>query len=309
MHSKDGKIGIEMFFTRMSNPDWLLLWDSANPRKTHMNGARTQKDFRQKTPIVGKRNANPELRADIKLYATESILPVIAQERENFDEFLSADEKKIIETARQKIDVRKIMFKNWYKSEGFEPGKRAKDKNFDAMRTDMQNSMTEVREIAIAHNMEIRESLAEIKSYSEKWRNDIRAISESNNQDPEKTNRMIRQRMNKLKTPVSFLLFNPDKAAEADLLGFNKDDEMKVILYPNPIYENGTIAIINAVDKNVQVTLFTKDGEVLRTLYQGQNKKQRLEVMINVAELNNDIYIVKVVTENTEIARKIVVKH
>jgi hypothetical protein len=309
MHSKDGKIGIEMFFTRMLSPEWLLLWDSTNPRMTNIKGTITQNDFKQQKPPVGKRNSNPELRADIKLYVTKNILPVITEERKNFDKLLSANEKKIIETARQKIEVRKIMFKNWYESDDFEAGKRAKDENFDGMRTDMRNSMTEVGEIALAHKMEIRESIAEIKSHSDKWKNEISTISESNNQDPDKTNRIIRQRMHKSQTPISFLLFNPDKAAEADLFGFDKEDEMKVILYPNPIYENGTIAIINAIDKNVQVILFTKDGETLRTLYQGQNKKQRLEVMINVSELSNDIYLVKVVTENVKVVRKIVVKH
>ena len=309
MHSKDGKTGIEMFFTRMSSPEWLLLWDPTNPRMTHMKGSRTQNDFRQRKPPVGKRNSNPELRSEIKSYATENILPVIAQERKNFEKLLSANEKKIIETARQKIEVRKIMFKNWYESEDFESGKRAKDENFDGMRIDMQNSMTEVREIALAHNMEIRESITEIKSHLDKWKNEISVISENNNQDPEKTNRIIRQRMHKSQTPISFLLFNPDKTAEADLFGFDKEDKMKVILYPNPVYENGTIAIINAIDKNVQVTLFTKDGETLRTLYQGNNQKQRLEVMINVSELSNDIYLIKVVTENIEVVRKVVVKH
>ncbi len=309
MYSKDGKMGIEMYFTRMASPEWLLMWDSANPRMAHSMGMKPQNNVKNSRSAAGKRNSNPELRAEIKSYTNENILPVIAQERKAFDKVLSADEKKIIETARQKIQVRKIMFKNWYESENFEAGKRAKDPNFDGMRTDMQNSMTEVREIALAHNIEIRESIAEIKSYSDEWEKEISTISMKNNQNPEQTNRMIRQRIQKSQTPISFLLFDPNKALESDLFGFDKEDETKVIIYPNPVYENATIAIINAVDKNVKVTLFEKNGETLNTLYDGQNKKQRLEVMLNVSELNNNIYFVKVLTGDMEVVRKIVVNH
>ncbi|MFK5857483.1 MAG: T9SS type A sorting domain-containing protein [Bacteroidota bacterium] len=306
MHTDDGKMGVEMFFTRMANPEWLLLWDASNPRNTHA-GMRTKSDFKGKRNMHAKAKLTPELRAEIKSYTTKNIIPVIASERKNFDEFLSDNEKKIIKTAREKIEVRKIMFKNWYESEDFEAGKRAKDPSFDNMRTDMQNSMAEVREIAIAHNDEISESIANIKSHAKEWHKEISTISEKNNQDPDETNMMIRQKMHKSQTPISFLLFNPNKAEEADLFGFNKEDEIKLIVYPNPVFENATIAILNAADNNIQAVLFTKEGEMVKTLYDGQNTKQRLEVMLNVSELNNDIYIVKVKTDGNEISRKIVI--
>jgi len=308
MHVKNEKMGIEMFFTRMSSPEWLLLWDPENPRMVHSRGAKSQNRTKMNQSKAGKRNFNPKLRAEIRTYTIENVLPVIAQERKDFDNVLSEDEKIIIETARQKIEVRKIMFKNWYESEDFEAGKRAKDPNFDEMRTDMQNSMTQVREIALAHNEEIREAIAEIKSHSDSWRKEISAISEEYNQDPRQTNRMIMQKMHKSQTPISFLLFNPDKAAETDLFDFDKEDAVKVIVYPNPVFENATIAIINAVNENVQVTLFTKSGEKVLDLYNEQNTKQRLEVMLNVSDLTNDVYLVKAVTENTNITRKIVIK-
>lgn len=309
MHSKDGNIGIERFFTRMSNPEWLLLWDSDNPRMMNSKGSKSKKNVKKSRSVSGKRNVNPELRAEIKTYTIENVLPVIAQERRDFDKVLSADEKKVIETARQKIEVRKIMFNSWYESEDFEAGKRAKDPNFDSMRTDMQNSMTEVREIALTHNDEIREAMVKIKSNKDKWEKDISAISERNNQDPKQTNRMIMQKMRKAQTPISFLLFDPDKTSETDLFDFNKEDEVKVIVYPNPAYENATIAIINAVNENVEVSLFTKGGENVLDLYNGQNKKQRLEVLLNVSDLSNDVYLVKVVAGNINITRKIVIKH
>ncbi len=259
--------------------------------------------------IFGFSQKHTKANKEVKQYVNENVLPVIAKERLNFDKTLSDDEKKIIETARQKIEVRKIMFKNWHESEDFEAGKRAKDPNFEGMRTDMKNSMEKVREIAITHNEEIRECIGEIKKHSDSWREEISIISERNNQDPVKTNRMLRQKMHKSQTPIAFLLFNPANAEESDLFGFNKDSELKVIIYPNPVYENATIAIINAADKNVKVTLTTKDGESLKVLFDGQNQKLRLEVMLNVSELKNDFYLVEILTENKKIVRKIIIKH
>lgn len=251
---------------------------------------------------------NTELRKQIKAYTLKNVVPVIAKERVEFDKLLSDDEKEIIETARQKIQVRKIMFKNWYDSEDFEPGKRAKDPNFEEMRADMQKSMAEVRDVAIAHNTEIRESLGDIAVNKPKWVNDIETIIEENNEDPERIKRVINKKLHKRQTPVSFLLFNPDKAKDNDVFGFNKNDDMKVIVYPNPVFENATIAVINADDKDVEVVLLTKDGKVVNTLYDNKNDKQRLEVMLNVSDLNQDVYLIKVITNDRQITRKIIIK-
>ena len=246
-------------------------------------------------------------REEVKQYFDKNIIPVITEERKSFDKALSDSEKDVIEIARQKVKVRKLMFKNWYESEDFVAGQRAKDPNFNVMREDMQKSMTEVREIAIAHSTEIREYTSNIRSHADKWMTEILTIAEKNNQDPEYVLKMVRQHMRKSNTPIAFLLFNPDEAGHTDF--FEMDNKLKVIVYPNPVVRSATIAIIGAADKNIQVTLYTKDGETLSTLFNGINSDQRLEVILNSTELNNDIYIVKVVIDDAEISRKVVVNH
>jgi len=307
MRNKEDHTGADVFFERASNPDWLLLWDPSNPRVAHSMTKRHADYNKNKKRGSRERNRNPQLRAEIKAFAVENIVPVIAEERTAFDKVLNVDEKEIIETARQKIEVRKIMFKNWYESEDFVAGKRAKDPNFDNMRKDMQNSMAEVREIAIAHSTEIREYTSNIRSHADEWEKEITTIAEANNQDAEDVMRMTRQRIRKFNTPVAFLLFNPDKSEEADF--FEMNDELKVIVYPNPVVHSATIAVIGAAGKNVHVTLYTKEGETVSKLYSGINNDQRLEVALNSTELNNDVYIIKIVTDGAEITRKIVVKH
>jgi hypothetical protein len=306
MRNKDDHTGIDMFFERASNPDWLLLWDPLNPRISQSRAMRQQDGNNNIKRGSVKRNRNPQLRDEIKMFAVENIIPVIAEERKAFDKVLSNNDREAISTARQKIQVRKLMFKNWYESDDFVAGKRAKDSNFDGMRTDMQNSMTKVREIAIAHGSEIKEYTNRIKSHVTEWEKELIIIAENNNQNADDVMRMTRQHMRKSNTPIAFLLFNPDKATEADF--FKMEEEIKVIVYPNPVVHSATIAIIGAGEKNILVTLFSKEGETINTLFNGMNTEQRLEVALNSTELNNNVYIIKVETDGAEIARKIVVK-
>lgn len=306
MRNKNNKTGLDIFFERVSNPDWLLLWDPLNPRIAQSMAVRQTKDIKNNRRASVDRKRNPELRADIKAFVGEIIIPVIAAERTAFDKLLNDDEKKIVETTRQKIQVRKVMFKSWYESEDFAPGQRAKDPNFDGMRTDMQNSMAEVRDIAIAHSSEIREYTNKIRSHADEWKKEIRSIAETNTRDSEQILRMVKQHVRKLNTPIAFLLFNPNKDMESDF--FELEEEIKVIVYPNPIIHSATIAVIGAAGKNIQVTLYTKEGETLNKLYSGLNNDQRLEIALNSTELNNDVYIIKVVADDIEISRKIVVR-
>ena len=306
MHNKEGNAGIDVFFERASNPDWLLLWDPLNPRISKSMSVRKQDRYTNNKRGTIKRSRNPQLRDEIKEFAAENIVPVIALERSAFDKVLSDSEKETIETARQKIQVRKLMFRNWYESEDFVAGKRAKDPNFDGMRTDMQKSMTEVRDIAIAHNAEIKEYTNKIKSHAAEWEKELISIAENNNQNADDVIRMVRQRMRKSNMPIAFLLFNPDKATETDL--FEMEEDVKVIVYPNPVVHSATIAIVGAIERNIQVTIFSNEGENISNLYNGFNNEQRLEVALNSTELNEGVYIVKVVTDDLEISRKIVVK-
>lgn len=306
MHNKEGNAGIDVFFERASNPDWLLLWDPLNPRFTKSMAMRHTDYKKTNMRRPNDRKRNPKLRDEIKAFAVENIIPVIAEERKAFDKVLSDSEKEVIETTRQKIEVRKVMFKNWYESEDFVAGKRAKDPSFDSMRTDMQKSMTELRDIAIEHNTEITEYINKIKSHAAEWEKELITIAENNNQNTDDVIKMVRKRMRKSNMPIAFLLFNPEKATETDF--FEMEEDFRVIVYPNPVVHSATIAIIGAQEKNIQVTVFSKEGENITKLYNGFNNEKRLEVALNSTELNEGIYIVKVVTDDVEIARKIVVK-
>ena len=300
--NKDGKTGMDMFFTRISNPDWLLLWDSSdsiikNPRSMrNHNGKKSSKN-------TDRVSYNSEFRSDVKKYASENIIPVITRERDEFNNYLSNDEKEVIETARQKIQVRKIMFKNWYESEEFVPGKRANDPNFDSMREDMKSTMKEVDAIAVAHSDEIQTRLSTFKSQSTEWKEDIIDIAVSYGMDSEKMKNMGRHNKVVPSTPIQFLLFDSTITNEFD----DEIGNVRVVIYPVPIKNNAVISLTGAEDQLVVITLFTKDGANLKELYNSRNSEEKLEVKFDTDNMKSGIYIVKVTTENSEIVRKIVV--
>jgi len=66
MRNKDDHTGIDMFFERASNPDWLLLWDPLNPRISQSRAMRQQDGNNNIKRGSVKRNRNPQLRDEIK---------------------------------------------------------------------------------------------------------------------------------------------------------------------------------------------------------------------------------------------------
>jgi hypothetical protein len=295
--NKEGKTGYEMFMKKISYPAWLLIWD----------GESLPFDRKQWTRKGDKRRSyNPELRKDLREYTINEILPVVARERKAFDKYLSEEDKQVIDEARQKIIVRKEMFRSWHNSEDFEPGKRAKDSNFDGMREDMRVSMQKVRDIAKKHSIKIRESMAIIRLDINTWKEGVRIIAEKHDVDEGMVFRKSHDRIKESMKPVKFLLFDPEKDRDGSFMGYN--ESIKVLVYPNPVTNNGTIAILNGLDKEINVILYTKSGEKVKELYSGIINNDREEIPFSAEELDSDIYIAKIKGKETDISRKIVIK-
>ncbi len=300
----DGKTGMDVFFTRISNLDWLLLWDPSDSITKNPRSMRNHRKMGCSSRSNDRMRSNPEFRSDVKKYITENIIPVIANERDKFNDYLSRNEKEVIEAAHQKIQVRKIVFRNWYESEDFEPGKRAKDPNFDGIREDMKSTMDEVKVIAVTHSDEIQNQLSKFRSQSGEWKEEIKEIAIRYGIESENMKRKGKHSKIVPSTPIQFLLFDPSKAIE---LNESKEGDVRVIIYPVPIKNKSVISITGAEDQNVVITLFSKDGANLKELYNSFNTDEKLEVKIVTDNMNSGIYIVKVTTENSEITRKVVI--
>ena len=289
----------EDFFERISKPQALLMWSEDNVRNQ-------KRRMKNKSGNGHKSHAYPkELRSEVKEYFLNEIAPVINDERKEFDVLLTDDERMIIDEARQKIVVRKTMFNAWYESEEFEPGKRAKDADFDEMRTDMRKSMEKVREIAGKHKEELKQSMGNISENKNKWMSDIRSIAQSYSVEPRETIHSSSRKYRKFLSPVKFLLIDPDKSP--DNL-FVKESGIKVFVYPNPISTKGTIVITGAIDKNVKVTLYSSSGDIVEELHKGIIDMERYEIILSTEDLDDKLYILKVTSGESTISRKLIIE-
>lgn len=292
-----GKVGLpgyEMMFNRIATPEGLLIWQPVSQRQTNKGNGKKSDRFGYRNQKV-----NPELENEIIEYAQTEILPVVINQRENFNKYLSDDEKKIIEDTRAKIKVRKVMFDTWYASEDFEPGKRAKDENFDAMREEMRSSMQKVRGISLLHNDELDQAMGDIYKNENKWENDIENIARSFNDDPEMAGELFQKTMNKELSSVKFLLLDPSNPHM-----FAKNN-LRVFIYPNPFSSQATIAIVGAIGDNVQVYLTDKNDNQIKSLYDGAIEQDRHEIMVTAEDMDKNVTTVKIVSGDTVVKRKI----
>lgn len=244
-------------------------------------------------------NTSTELNNEIIEYAQAEVVPVIVSARNNFDSYLSADEKKIISDARAKIEVRKTMFKTWYESEDFVHGQRAKDPDFDGMREDMRSSMQKVRGISLLHNDEMRKTIDNINANDQKWDKDIEKMALSFNDDPAEAIRFFHDNLNKEIMPVTFLLMNTDYP---DL--FNNDKGMRVFIYPNPFSDKATIAIVGAKDENVTIDLKNDEGKTSKELFSGNVTDYRFEVLVLAEDVKNGAELVTISSGDIVIKEK-----
>jgi len=320
MKNRDGNTGPEFWIERFSTPEALLLMNPENPFNRGERPPRGKRaDNRQgknKSMVRNGRgncaqstgyraNLTPDQRAEMKTFAQEEIIPVIAEERRAFDKNLSDEERQTIELARQKKEVRQAMFKAWHASEDFVPGARRDDPNFDNMRADMQESMQAVRAIALNHQDEIRSALDKIKTNEPAWKEKAESIMGDRPQRGKKSNRMMFGK--KWDTPMAFLMFNPDKV---DANGVMDDNPAPfVTVFPNPLVATGTVSISNAYDKEVELILFTKDGSQLEVLFTGKINDDKFTIPFNTSKLENGIYIIKVNLDGELISRKVVIQH
>ena len=233
--NKDGFTGYGEFIKRVSEPEFLLLWNSEKsiinripPRDGRgqgfgQGGFRTDRMDRpcgrQGNPNrqvfcmsdrPGRFNPDPEIMTQVDEYVQANVIPVISSERISFDKNLSKKEKQTIADTRAKIVERKAEMNKWRESEDFEPGRRAQYPAFDEQRKEMRDQMDKVRDIAMVHRDEIYASLENIRKNNDTWEE---GISEIIGEDrPGKPCRNMDKGGDKIykMNPVAFLIFDPE---------------------------------------------------------------------------------------------------
>lgn len=227
VNNRQGRAGYGELIRKVSQPEFLLLWDSERPIFNRQSNGRNQRSERMGNK--GNRNGNyrngnfsPEKRAEVEAYAQKNIFPVISAERMQMDKELSAQEKQTIADARVEFAKRKAEVAKWQESDDFVPGERANDPAYDEQRKEMRNKMEKVRDIAQVHRTELYASLDKIRENSDSWQEDIRELTGNDCNKGRRGHRSARGNNYQRITPIAFLLFDSENPDASTFLRMNK---------------------------------------------------------------------------------------
>lgn len=82
----------------------------------------------------------------------------------------------------------------------------------------------------------------------------------------------------------------------------------KMIIFPNPVKNNLTIQFPNTIDADIEVTITTTNGQVIKKQIIFQNELIDNQKQIDIADLKNGIYILQLNSNNYSKTLKIVVQ-
>ena len=278
---KSGGERHERLFERLKDPVWLMLWDPDSP----MIGMRRGHGS---TDRGGR--FNEELRTELRTYMHENIFPVIAEERSAFDQYLTDNEKSVISN-----------FRSAYKPSKGKHGKGNRPSEADR---------TEISNIAEKYDAEIQNSLDRILTNKENWESDIQSILD---RYPEVDNRRFERSdrfMGRAMRPVGFLLFDPNRTEGQNSFNYLRNQPVPVAqIFPNPAHESARVEIDLDSDQQVTVSLYSKEGERLSTLFEGVTVDEKLIVSFETASLEEGIYILKIDAGAQSTTEKLIVRH
>ena len=176
---------------KLSDPAFGLLFDATamqNMMKQHMRGMRNPGGMamqKGRRPAMHGKNAgqnamrhevmmamrNPQVRAKIKAYKEQNILPVVSKQRKAFDQVLSKKEKKVIAEARAQMKAQREKMMQMRKE-----GVRLNDSARMAMQQRMDENRIAIRKIMLDHYGALEKAMAPLREKMPQWRTDIRKI-------------------------------------------------------------------------------------------------------------------------------------
>lgn len=94
-------------------------------------------------------------------------------------------------------------------------------------------------------------------------------------------------------------VYNSDLSAVKDL----RVDEMDVSVYPNPVQNQLNIKLVNTNLRNLNLTLFDVSGKIV--ISKNANSFNKSEYQFDVSNLNTGLYLLKIISEEKSITKKI----
>lgn len=266
----------------------------------------------------GPHGVDPEkrkqVRAQMKAYAEQNIMPVIIENRMDFEDFLTAEERETIADLRvrqqelksQAKAHRQAMRNNRQADHNYEPTEEERNQRRLA-RKEMRLIATAVYEIIDEHEDFFLAMEGDMADKKETWKNDMKAIMESargSSERREGQERMGKGRrgghrgprghgghgMREMLGPVAFVLMDP---SNPELPG---DDLAPVSIFPNPTAAKQSISVDLRQSGIVKVELVDADGKLLDTLFNGNLGSGSNQIEVDLSDYSGSQYFYKITT-------------
>ncbi len=297
--NQNGKVRSTGFhkLDRLSDPAFMLLWDA--DQLMMMGREMRHRDGKGRAPNGSCMNGDrpTDRRADFH----SQMIPILQKEREAFDSQLNDQERESIRQAQ--IDMNTIREKrsSSMDKKGNAKGERPCDDEMKALRDNMHLHMETITQIAENHKEAIAESLKTIESHKEEWKQNMKGGHEM------RAKGHRRGAWHKFEEPVRFLLFDASQFEE-NSQAKNDTGEVDMEVFPNPGNAHTTARILGAENRKVELVLYTKDGQHLKTIFSGMNTEADLALKVNLQDLKEGVYLLKVKTGEQVRSEKLIIK-
>ena len=273
---------------------------------------------------------NPHQRPDrpareMKKFIAENVIPLLKIQRQELDKSLSKQEIQRLEEIRsemKKLRNEQRTQRQEIEKNGQKPSVEQKQ-NMRANRNQMNSLMDELEIMAENHDAQITALLDQIKPEIESAHHEMKLIMEKqerpehnmknhhgnlhqNKFKPEAENRPLSP-IHRLLTPEGFLLWNPAEP-HPDLEEFSDQTRsQKIIIFPNPAENQVQISLNLDSPANVEINLFDKDGNNIKSFPAEKANNGIFSKTININDLENGLYLIKVKAGNFESIERVII--
>ncbi len=291
----------------------------------------------------GMNRINPEM----KSYIEDNILPVMKVQRQELDKKLSQTEKARLDEIRAELKTFRRQKAEKFKEMRMREERPDVEQRREMreMRNKIFNKMDEVAIMSENHDATITRLLDEVNTEIEQWRQDIRAMMEKNrancirregSQNPGMGNRGNPGMGNKgnpgmgnrgnnrgnpgmyygegmplrrLLNPQTFLLWNPDEPMPFFDGQNDPGENLEMNVYPNPASHNTQISIQLENEATVSFIIFDKDGNEVMNLDAEHSAAGLYSRTIDISDLNNGLYLIKIIAGEKSSIGRFIVQH
>lgn len=238
------------------------------------------------------------LSKEMKAYYQNNIQPVILEQRAKLEADLDANSKATIQEARvgikalvqEKKEARKAL-------KGQEPETRREA--MMAIRKEFKEGYKvyaeDLKAIASQYESNIANLYTEIADQEATWKTDMQAITEKYipaENRPKNPRKGFRggKGTKPLRSPIKFLLLDPNKNQESFLNEDDMYDELLTAIYPNPAVANNTIQWEMKNGGQVKIDLYNDQGSLVKSVFSGYKNAGEHEVTVDTGNLQNATY-------------------